>query len=88
MSGTVRLCYNPPFGSADAQEGELYYATLSQQMYVYHNNHYIQIAPTVMQSPLVEAYITQPTKKESRCEYCGCLYTNDEVICLHCGAPR
>ncbi len=27
-------------------------------------------------------------KKEERCEYCGCLYINDEVICSHCGAPR
>lgn len=26
--------------------------------------------------------------EQFRCEYCGCLYTKDETICSHCGAPR
>lgn len=79
MIESLKIGSGPPYDCMSLEEGDMYYDTLRDLLYyVDGQNQYITVCSA----------ITQSQKQELRCEYCGCLYTNDEVICLHCGAPR
>ena len=79
MVGSLKIGSGPPYNYTSLEKGDVYYDTLCELMY------YVDSQNRCMQ---VLCENVPPQKQESRCEYCGCLYTSDEVICLHCGAPR
>ena len=73
-----------PSYNSSLKQGDMYYDTLNEIIYYIdsQNKCILSLCESIQYEDV------QLTKKESRCEYCGCLYTNDEVMCLHCGAPR
>lgn len=66
----TNMCMHTP------RQGEVFYCTDTQQMYIYMNNEWLNLGTPTEQQP------------KHRCEYCGTRILDENLThCKSCGAP-